>query len=344
MTRILSVDVLRVSAIIAVIAIHTTPFATQSSPIGDQLDVATVINQVARFAVPFFLILSGYFWAQKCDDGGAVRKPTIAMAKRIGVLMLAWSAIYLLPTNLFDSLAYGPVGPIKEIYWNLCSAATKPFSTVMQGTKLHLWFLMALLCSLAIAALFLRYKQERMLIVLAIALYVVGLAGKAYSATPFGFHSEFNFRDGPFFSLIYFVTGYLLHRRKPSCAWFSKGLLITGLGILLHFSELRILHAVWGTSMSQDYVIGTYFYGLGIAMIALSNSKYLDFPRIAAIAPSVLGIYAAHLVFVDMLRPLDKQFAGNWIWSIVYVVVVFSLSYLLVQGMLKYSITRKIVI
>lgn len=344
MSRLQSVDVLRVVAIISVIIIHTDPFEVQSSPIGNELDFATVINQLARFSVPFFFILSGYFWAQKCTGEHDVYRPSTKMAKRIAFLFLAWSLVYLLPTNIIDAFASGMLGPIKQIYWNVSNVLSRPVDTLMQGSKSHLWFLMGLLCSLGISALLLRYKHERLLAMLAVALYLIGLAGKAYSDTPLGFHVGFNFRNGPFFSLIFFVSGYFLYRRAPSSRWLPVGLLLAALGGFLHFTELRMLKAQWGTSMSQDYVIGTYFLGLGVAMMALSNSRYLHFSRAASIGPLVLGIYASHLIFVDMLKPLDRQFSGNWAWSAVYVVAVFVLSYLLVRLMAKSDFTRKLVI
>lgn len=108
MNRLTGVDVVRVVAVIAVIIIHTTPFAHDSAPLGSVLDLATLLNQAARFAVPFFLILSGYFWAPKVKGELGVVAPSVTMAKRIGFVFLAWSAIYLFPTNLADALAHGP--------------------------------------------------------------------------------------------------------------------------------------------------------------------------------------------------------------------------------------------
>ena len=57
MKRLQSVDVMRVIAITAVIAIHTIPFTPPSVPIGQSFDLATVVNGLARFAVPLFFIL-----------------------------------------------------------------------------------------------------------------------------------------------------------------------------------------------------------------------------------------------------------------------------------------------
>lgn len=341
--RIQGIDTLRVLAIIFVIAIHTVPFSVEPSRVGDKFDVATLINMIARFAVPFFFIVSGYFWGQKIKDGEDLYGPTINMAKRITLVFFAWSLIYILPTNIVDSFTYGPLGPLKQLYWNIVNALGRPLDTFLQGTKVHLWFLMALLWSLGASVLLLRLN-EQLLFPVALVLYVIGIAGKAYSDTPLGFHIDFNFRNGPFFSLIFFATGYLLQKNNPKKNWLWTGLLIAATGIGLHIFELLVLNARWGTSMAQDYVIGTYFLGLGMGLVALSNPRCLQFPWLASAGPLVLGIYASHFIFIDLLQPIDARFAGGWMWSGLYVAAVFALSYLLVKLMMRFDLTRKIVV
>jgi surface polysaccharide O-acyltransferase-like enzyme len=53
---------MRTVAIIAVIIIDTAPFADRPGNVDNHLDGATIVNQLARFAIPFFLVVSGYFW------------------------------------------------------------------------------------------------------------------------------------------------------------------------------------------------------------------------------------------------------------------------------------------
>jgi surface polysaccharide O-acyltransferase-like enzyme len=193
------------------------------------------------------------------------------------------------------------------------------------------------------AALFLRHKRERLLVAVGVALYLVGLAGKAYADTPIGFHAAFNFRNGPFCSLILFVTGYFLHRKRTSRVWLPVGLLLAILGTCLHFTELWLLNSQWGTAMRQDYVIGTYFAGVGVSMMALSNVSCRHLEGVASIGRLVLGIYASHLVFVDLLMPLDRRFRGSPLWDILFVVAVFTLSYALVLVMSRFRLTRRLV-
>ena len=216
MARIANVDILRTVAIIAVIIIHTAPFKFILSPNWYSLNLPIVINQAARFAVPFFFVLAGYFWANRFKDKKELCLVTLKMLKRILILFLAWSAIYILPTNIIDSFIYGIWGPFQVIHNNVMNVVTNPFAILIGGTKIHLWFLSVLLLSLLIAAIFIYFNFDNLLIIIAIILFLIGLTGKAYSDTAIGFHSSFDFRNGPFFSLICFVTGYFLQRKVAS--------------------------------------------------------------------------------------------------------------------------------
>ncbi len=68
------------------------------------------------------------------------------------------------------------------------------------------WMLFSLLISTA----FIKLRQTKGLLVSAVLLYFAGVLLKAYSNTPLGFSVEFNTRNGPFFSTLHFVTGYLM--------------------------------------------------------------------------------------------------------------------------------------
>jgi len=57
--RIASIDGFRSIAIMAVIVIHTQPFWTERFIFGEL--PAIIVNQTARFAVPFFLLFPAFF-------------------------------------------------------------------------------------------------------------------------------------------------------------------------------------------------------------------------------------------------------------------------------------------
>lgn len=343
MNKIESVEVFRVLAIVFVLILHTNPFKEPLIPLGSMLDLAMLMSQLARFAVPLFFIFSGYFWSQKISGNYDIFLITRKMIKRISFIFIAWSLVYILPTNIVDSFDYGALGPIKRIYWNLRDVLQNPLITVFQGTKLHLWFLVSLIFNLLISSVFVRYKLKKQLIFVAVILFLIGILGKAYSGTPLGFYTDFNLRNGPFFSLIFFVTGYFLQQCKKSSKWLIGGLAISIIGLLLQFTELQVINKFYGTSMWQDYVIGTYFYGLGIALIALSNNKKFCFRMVKPLAPLVLGIYVSHVVIIDLLTPINRYFVNNAIWDISYLVLVFTLSSALTLLLMKFKITKRLV-
>lgn len=103
------------------------------------------------------------------------------------------------------------------------------------------------------------------------------------------------------------------------------------------------MNQMWGINMAQDYVIGTYFYGVGVAIIGLSNIRLLHIPRAASIAPLILGIYASHYIFVDLLDPANRYFSGSQVWLFFYISIVFFMSCILSTAMAKNSLTKKLV-
>ncbi|MHB1678047.1 MAG: acyltransferase [Sulfuriferula sp.] len=338
MSRIESVDVFRFIAIAAVIVIHTEPFKHQNI---DGLYV--FVNQLARFAVPFFFVISGYFWGIKTRHSDSPVSISVSMAKKILTILIAWSIIYILPDNIGTIFELTPLQYAKEIYWNLKSVIDNPVTLAMEGTKVHLWFLVALLYSLGISAVLVQKKRIKTLIVLSVALYLFGLLAKAYSATPIGLYIPFNTRDGPFFGTIFFVSGYLLSSLKPSHEWLALGLSLLVLGYLLHFSEIYFLWKWYGVNPIQDYVIGTYFMGVGAAMASLSNANIFRNNILCKTGQLTLGIYAVHFIFVDSFSPI-AQSLGPLFRNLGYPILVLFFSVALAWLLSMGKMTRKLVV
>lgn len=343
----------RLLAIIAVIILHVHPFRAEDLAIANILLenyqgrdlLAVLMDQFSRFAVPFFFVIAGYFWGTKIRSGFSLTSVSASMAKRIGFMFIAWSLIYLLPYDIRSIADYGLLGPIKEAYWHLSSLMHKPVDLVMQGTKDHLWFLNALIWSLGISYFFLKKQHNTMLIFISVVLYLTGILAKAYSNTPLGLHLHFNTRNGPFFGTIFFVSGYFLSRFNPNSGWFKKGMGLFGLGIVVHFSEICLLWKLYKISPYQDYVVGTYFMGVGIAVASLSNIalwENLCTPFLTNLSRFTLGIYGVHFIFVDLLRPIS-QLTAMWLWQIGYVAAVFFLSAVSVMLLSKNKLTRRII-
>lgn len=343
MNRIESVDLIRFFAIMAIIAIHTTPFApvVNSPEIYSHLYI--FINQISRFAVPFFFVTSGYFWGIKIRGGADIISTSKNMISRIGIIFLAWSIIYLLPFNMIAAFDHGMLGPVKVIYWNLVDLFKDPIKTLLQGGTEHLWFLVSLIFSISICALFVKRKAYTLLCIISIVFYVSGVLLSSYAETPIGNTIDFNTRNGPFFGLILFYSGYCLSGYTPTIKWFYYGLLIFISGSLIHFAEIYTLNVLFNISLVQDYVFGTLLMGIGMAMFALSNHSILRTKSLSKIGTMTLGIYASHYIFVILLGPFDERF-NSVAWEIGYVGIVLILSILTTYALSRIKATRRLVL
>ncbi len=134
--RIESVDFFRVVAILAVIVTHTEPFENKATRVGEAFDLATQVNQLARFAVPFFFVTSGFFWGRKVSHANRIIESSMTMSKKLVIVFCAWSVIYLLPFHLEDILQNGPLSIVKLTYWKVLRMANDPIAVLFQGTKL----------------------------------------------------------------------------------------------------------------------------------------------------------------------------------------------------------------
>jgi surface polysaccharide O-acyltransferase-like enzyme len=331
-----------VFAIVAVIAIHTVPFG-YGKPVGHEFDSVLIINQVARFAVPFFFIVSGYFWSVKISSHPDTLEFSKKSAGRVGILFILWSLIYL-AIACARSYTNGGFSSLSNDFSDaLDTALSSPVTSILQGGKPHLWFLTALTISILVSG-FLVAKAPCLLILLAITFYVIGLLGGAYKESPLGIKLNFDFRNGPFLSLICFVSGHLLRQIGPKRTWMLSGSAIVVVALAAQFTELTLLHSSWGTTMWQDYVGSTVFLGIGAAMMSLSNHRLLCLGNFSNFGPYILGIYALHYFFVDLFRNRHFFTTIPWLDDILYLAIVAACSYCGALILSRTSITKRIVV
>jgi len=338
MRRIESVDVFRLFAVFMVIVLHTQPFRLDSantSWLYENLDA--FITNAARFAVPFFFIVSGYFWGVKIRLGEPPLWFSLRKIGRIFTVFLFWCVVYLVP---YDMLGSGkPIWGL--ILDNIHTLQNQPkVMLLMQGTKLHLWFLVALMYSMGISAIFVRNKK--ILTLISVALFIIGVLAKAYEDTPMGLSLGFNTLYGPFFGTLFFVSGYHLSGIKMNTKWLLYGFFVFIFGCLLHGSEVWILWKMFKLAPYEDYVFGTYFMGIGYAMMAFSGHPALQNRLLGNAGKLALGIYAVQYMFVDLFSNYD-MINNSIAWELGYVVIVFLLSLLTAYLLSLNKITKQFV-
>lgn len=340
MDRKISVDLFRFIAIIGVIAIHSAPFSLPSYAEQNNYKYAYVlINQMARFAVPFFFIISGFFWGVKIRKEQSVSDIAMPTIKKITFLFVIWSLIYLFPFNFYGMSIQAIY---LSLYENIMMAFNHPLNILLHGTSGHLWFLSGLVFCLIVSSLFAYFKCFKLLIFISLLLYTIGVVIRVYYASIEGLSESISIPNIPFFTLIFFVSGYCLSGIKATYTWAVYGVVLAILGAAVHFYEVYWLWSVYDVNPgAHSFVFGTYFFGLGIALIALSNHPLLQVKLLGKLGGFTLGIYVIHMIFIDLLKPLDHYFNGVW-WELSYTFVIYLLSLLSILYLNRFTWGKKI--
>ncbi|MCD2493590.1 serine racemase VanT catalytic subunit [Lacrimispora sp. NSJ-141] len=154
------IDGFRIAAALLVAAIHISPLAAWNGT-GDFI----LTRVVARVAVPFFFMTSGFFLAK----GTERRMEKLAAFTKATLRLYLISMIFYLPLNLYMG------------YFN-----TKLFlpeflkDILFDGTLYHLWYFPAAIAGAWVSVLLIRRIGCKKAFIAAVCLYAVGLLGDSY--------------------------------------------------------------------------------------------------------------------------------------------------------------------
>jgi len=311
-----NLDLFKTISIFSVIVIHSNLFANVSS--NEPTMVTAFINQTCRFAVPYFFIVSGYFWANKLCQKNYQLKNLFAKLTPLCLAFLVWSCLYLiLPLNLNSLIEYGY---IKVTYWKLYAIIESPISILFSGTQSQLWFLPALICSQIFIFSLYQYKKN-IILPIAFLLFILGVLGGAYQDTTIGIHLPFDTRNGLCFASIFLVIGISLKQLNIQITRINA-LLILLAGFIGQLVEANYLHHHFNVSpTSIDFVFSTLPFGLGVMFLALSPTNF-SLPTLSRLGQHTLGIYLVHMILIGLLRPLSQSM-HPWLYAILIPLTVY---------------------
>lgn len=147
-----ALDLFRLAAVVLVVANHTSPLVSVS-PLWD----FWFTRVLARVAVPFFLMVSGYFLAK--DQW---RRTGVFLKKTC--LLYGAAVLLYLPLNWYNG-GYGPAEWVKKL--------------LLDGTFYHLWYFPGVILGVLVARGLLRLGSRTALTAAGL-LYLVGLGGDSY--------------------------------------------------------------------------------------------------------------------------------------------------------------------
>lgn len=336
MERNTTIDVVKCFAVFLVVCLHTVTYGYdwQSSE-----HISYIIGIFPRWVIPFFFIVSGYFFGQKVMiNFTSTAYFSQYMFKLIG-LFFTWYLFYL----IYDLI----LRTVLAIYMgsNVSSELSQYIKTFVnidaiyygEGmTSYHLWYLTALIWSIVILYVFIRIRKLGVLLILGGTLNLIGLFGQTYSSI---FHLPIHTTDALFFGLFYTSIGCCIAYHYK---WIMQK--ISGiktryfLYLILLFSLIQVMERLItvfvldGERTFGDYYLSSAPLTLCLLFITLKNTSIGQNTFIAKVGKNAVGIYVAHLIVISVLA-LSINFVGldflrsNILFNLLFALVVFFTSY-----------------
>jgi len=203
------IDRFRQIAALLIVGIHTYPL----SSINENLNFF-VVNVVSRIAVPFFLMVTGYFlMPQYLSKERSSTEPLLNFIKKTGLFYAIATVLYL------------PISIYAGYYSNGSITATIFRNIIFDGTFYHLWYLPASIIGVSLLYLLGRRFSIRIVFVISATLYLFGLLGDSYygltmkspllnSIYNAGFQVFSYTRNGLFYAPVFLAMGALIAKMK----------------------------------------------------------------------------------------------------------------------------------
>ncbi len=291
-------DWFRIICAILVIAIHTSPLLCFGV-----LPDFILTRIVARIAVPFFLMVTGFFLLQDLQWNTDCRKRWQRQLGRLGKLYCIASLLYV-PIMIYSGYFgkdFSLLILLKDMFIN--------------GTFYHLWYLPASILGLAMVGWLLQRGKEKLLLFLSVILYGIGLLGDSYygivELIPWlktiydGIFSISAYtRNGLFYVPIFLTLGYLFNKRNEQGKSLSAKVAAIGsiCGIGLMLGEGLMLHHLGWQRHDSMYLL------LPVIMVFLFDWilywKGDGGKRLSRIAMLVYIIHPAMIVAVRLVGKL----------------------------------------
>ena len=337
-----SIDLAKFVCAILVVMIHVAPFGESANSTIVTLNFA-VRKCLARTAVPFFFIASGFFLYRKTSFKKFEIGPSIKYVKRLAGLYLIWSLIYF-PLNLilFRRDSEGMVHALLLYIRNFFFA----------GSYGHLWYLTALIFAVLLTSFLLsRGKSIKTIICLASIFYLAGLLDQSWyglirplsTACPFIWKvleaimfCIVNTRDGLFDGFLFVSIGALFSQEKVKI---SKPASLIGflVSLLLLFTEaftLRHFNFIKNYDMYIFLVPTTFFAFSYVKQAELADSgKYKTLRKLSTL------IYFMQLWVSPVAEVLLARI--NPAWGRSWLRFVLTLAITIILGLIVIALSEK---
>ena len=324
--RLFNIDLLKIICCISVILIHVS--ATYINTISNHMNeifYINLLNCITRFAVPCFVMISGYFAISnnKNDDCITFYKKKI---KSIIIPMIIFSVIYLI-YDLTNNILENAISNIKVLL----------FSFITGNLEYHMWYLYMVIFLYLITQILWKIKDnigESNFDKIGKVLLIVSIPFALTSTHKFSYDIGFSI-----YYLGYYILGYTIAKKvkNKSNKKFAFYLLIGLLILFLNsFIRLDILKQGFTDNNFVFPVIGNIsvvkelWVLVVIASIFIYKAfRYLDIKiNLYCITKYTLYIYMAHIFVLNTLNRLNLHYSVYFIIPL-YTILVFLISWII---------------
>jgi len=307
-TRNYTIDAFRLLGAFSVILIHTT---------GTGDTAARTILQTMHWAVAFFFMASGYFFALQYSKAGL---------SAFGKTLLNLIGIFIVVNVAFAlfNIAKGSLRSAFSVY-----------TFISYGLSFHLWFINTLIGTYVAWWLLFRFGLKSLLIPIAILLYGYNLLTEAY---PLLIKLKFALFAGNAVGFPLMTIGYNLAQNQHKLKLSAKlGIIIAIVGYLLQFAEIAAINNHYNVNILGYHLgVSTRIYALGIFIFAIAYAgepgKLSEFGRKYS-----LPIYLYHPIVISILYNIGKMYFDV---KAVWFVVVYPVASIVISFVLIYYIDK----
>ena len=295
----IGIDYFRLIAALLIIAIHTSPLASFS-----EISDFILTRIVARVAVPFFLMTSGFFLISKYNHNA---EKLVAFVKKTALIYGAAILIYI-PINIYN-------GYFKMD--NLLPNIVKDI--IFDGTLYHLWYLPASIIGAVIAWHLAKKLDYPKALIVASFLYLIGLFGDSNygiaekiscinSLYGLIFQVTDHTRNGIFFAPVFFIIGGIVADNRTQIT-FKKSIWGFCISFALMFVEAMILH-----HFDLQRHDSMYIFLLPSMYFLFNLILHFKGKRLVGLRTASLIIYIIHPMMIVIIRLFAKLLhLQNWL-------------------------------
>ncbi|HVZ67561.1 MAG TPA: acyltransferase [Patescibacteria group bacterium] len=320
-----AIDFIRLFAILGVVVIHvSTAFIDRAVPFSVNFYIYNLINQLTRFSVPLFFLISGFLLASKYDN---ITSPINFYKRRLDKILIPyffWSLFYYL--FIFKN-------PVSHLF-------TKGFlNNLYTGdTSYQLYFIPAIIVLYLLFPFIIYFKKyllTKWFIVLLLIFTAVLLTNTYYQNINIPIDTPFRLA---FYNLLPFLVGIYAAIRIKNLNIFIKNMIIPFIisAFIFGFTVFGESTYMFSKTHIDDYLRNQWRISVLLYGISLAPILYYFYPTLLRkyektiyyFSGFALGVFFVHVAILNfLLEVIDNYKLYSFPYFILTLIIITTLSF-----------------